>query len=121
MLLLGGDLSSQCLSETHDTRRLRIRRSQMLGEKGHGGVIAKIPVTRPVYSPELHKDQLLGPIKHPTRYRTRRGEVLQELISSRGRRGHAFRFTADGEVVSTGAPHVSNFFADGHLGRYHIF
>ena len=37
MLSLGGDLSSQCLSETHDTRRLRIRRPQMLGVKCEPG------------------------------------------------------------------------------------
>ena len=46
-MLLGGDLSSQCLSETHDTRRLRICRSQVLGEKCDPSVIAEIPVSWP--------------------------------------------------------------------------
>jgi hypothetical protein len=55
MLLLGGDLSSDRLNEIHDTRRLRIHRPQMLGEKCDPSVIAKILATRPINSSELYK------------------------------------------------------------------
>jgi hypothetical protein len=55
MLLLGGNLSSDRLGETHDTWRLRIRRPQVFGEECDPGVVAEIPVTRPVYSSELHE------------------------------------------------------------------
>ena len=61
-MLLGGDLSSQCLSETHDTRRFRIRRPQMVGKKCYPSVTAKVPVPRPVNGSKLHEHQLFSPV-----------------------------------------------------------
>jgi hypothetical protein len=86
--LLGGDFSSQRLNPIHDTRRLRICRSQMVGEKCDSSVIAVIPVTRPVYSPELHEGQLLSPVQHPAGYSHSSAEILDIFVSLRGRRGH---------------------------------
>ena len=85
----------------------------MFGEKCDPSVNAVIPVTKPVYSPELHEGQLLSPVKHPARYRPGSAEILGILVSLRGRRGgHAIRFTSASAKVSTGAPHVSGL-ADG--------
>jgi hypothetical protein len=60
----------------------------MFGEKCDPSVIAVIPVTKPVYSPELHEGQLLSPVKHPARYRPRSAEILGIFVSLRGR-GHS--------------------------------
>jgi hypothetical protein len=103
-MLLGGDLSLKRLNPIHDTRRAWICRSQMVREKCNPGVIAEIPVTRPVYSSKLHEDQLFSPVKYSARYCTRGGEVLEELVSLRGRRGHAIRFASGAPKVSTGTP-----------------
>jgi hypothetical protein len=55
LLLLGGGLAHQRSDEIHDTRRLRIRRPQMFGEKCDPGVIAEFPVTEtlPVFASKL--------------------------------------------------------------------
>ena len=87
-MLRGGDFSSQRLNPIHDTRRAWICGSQMLGVKCNPSVIAELPVTRPVYSPELHEGQLLSPVKHPARYRPRSAEILGILVSLGGR-GHS--------------------------------
>jgi hypothetical protein len=42
MLLLGGNLSSDRLSEIHDPRRLRVRRPQMLGEECDPAALPRI-------------------------------------------------------------------------------
>jgi hypothetical protein len=103
MLLLGGNLSSDRLGKTHDTRRPGIRRPNMFGEKCDPSVIAEILVIRPVCSSELHKGQLLSPVKHPAGYRPRSAEILAILVSLCGRRGHAIRFTSARVELSTGA------------------
>jgi hypothetical protein len=113
MLLLGGNLSSDRLGEIHDPRRLRIRRPQMFGKKCNPSVIAETPVTEivPVPGSELNKYHRPEVVKHPADDRARGGVILEKLIL-RGRKGHAIRFTSARVEVSTGAPHVSGFFAD---------
>src|SRR5215472_14715448 len=63
MPLLDHRLSHRRLDKIPDPRRLGIRRTQMFGEKCNPGVIAVIPVTRPVYGSELHEGELLSPVK----------------------------------------------------------
>ena len=83
-MLLGGDLSSQCLSETHDTRRLRICRPQVLGEKCDPSVIAEIPVSwPPINGSELTKKHRPQLAKHPARYRPGRRIIFQIRILCR--------------------------------------
>jgi hypothetical protein len=90
----------------------------MFGEKCDPSVIAEIPVTRPVYSPELHEGQLLAPVKHPAGYRPGYAEILGILISLGGRIGHAIRFTPAGIELSTGATiHVFGLDGDVAAGR----
>jgi len=100
-MLLSGDLSSKRLGKIHDIRRLRICRPQMVAEK-----------CDPVLGKELHESQLLSPVKHPARYRARSAEILGILVSLRGRRVHAIRFTSARAELSTGAPHVSGLADD---------
>jgi hypothetical protein len=93
----------------------------MFGEKCDPGVIAVIPVTEivPVPGSKLNKYHRPELVEHTADDRARGGVILEKLIL-RWRRAHAIRFTSAGAELSTGAPHVSDFFADGHLGRYHI-
>jgi hypothetical protein len=83
----------------------------MFAEKCHPGVIAKILVTRPIDRSELHKGQLLGPVKHPTRYRPASAEILAILVSLGRRRGHAkVYFRSTKSVNGAGKPPENSFF-----------